>query len=450
MLLNHVATAAAAALLVGSVVLSESLVKPEPRKDGRVVVTYWEKWSDFEAEAMRKVVDKFNKSQDKIFVEFSSVSNVAGKTLLATSGGIPPDIAGLFGPNVAQYAYNNAVIPLDEMAAEAGIKRDNYIHQYYDFCTYRGHLWALPTTPASTALHYNRKLLADSGWDPNSPPKTLEELTKLDEMAFKKENGVIVRMGFLPSEPGWWNWAWGPIFGGKFWNGTDKITMTDPNNIEGYTWMGSFAKRYGSGTVQSFQQGFGGFNSAQNAFMDNKVACVLQGVWMANFIEKHNPDLDWGAAPFPYPEKRPDLANSSLLDLDILVIPVGAKHPKEAFEFIKFVQQQENMELLCLGQKKHSPLAQVSPGFFENHPNPNIELFQNLSKSGTTLAPPKTPIWPQWSDEINTMVQSINSGSKTPEQALRDVQTKMQPILDNCLRHERALGIQPRSEDNGE
>jgi ABC-type glycerol-3-phosphate transport system substrate-binding protein len=430
---------AGAAVIAGAVILSELIVVPETRTDGRIVVTYWEKWSDFEFDAMRKVVDEFNNSQDKIFVEVLSVPNIAQKTMLATSGGIPPDIAGLFGGNVAQYAYNNAVIPLDELAAEAGIKESDYLPAFYNFCTYRGKLWALPSTPASTALHYNVEMIRAAGF--SGPPKTIEELTALDDKVVRRENGDLKKMGFLPTEPGWWPFAWGTFFGGELWDGESKITMTTPEMIRAYEWMGSFAKKYGSGTVTSFKEGFGTFKSADNSFMAGKVASQLQGVWMHNFITTFNPDLNYSVAPFPHPADRPDLAGATMLDLDILVIPRGAKHPKEAFEFIKFVQSQKGMEMLCLGQKKNSPLAKTSAGFLENHPNPHIKLFQELGNSKNAFAPPKTPIWAQWSAEISTATQSINSGSKTAEQALRDVQEKMQPLLDAVIRREKAMGL---------
>ena len=45
-------------------------------RDGRVTIRYWEKWTGFEADAMRAVVDDFNASQHRIFVDFSSVSQM--------------------------------------------------------------------------------------------------------------------------------------------------------------------------------------------------------------------------------------------------------------------------------------------------------------------------------------------------------------------------------------
>lgn len=436
-------------LALSVAVYSEQVVKKPDRKDGRIVVTYWEKWTNFEADAMRDVVNAFNKKQDKIFVEYLSVSGISDKTIQSVSGGIPPDIAGLFGPNTAQYAFNNAVMPLDELCRENGITPDQYIKVYWDMCNYKGTLYALPTMPASTALHYNAKMLADAGLDPAKPPQTFEELDAMDEKVAVIKGKSIEKMGFLPSEPGWWNWSWPYYFGGNLWNGKDKITMTSPEVIRAYTWMANYAKKYGPSTVTAYKQGFGGFDSPQNAFIDGKIASVNQGVWMNNFIRKYNPKMDWRAVPFPHPADRPDLADGTVIDLDILVIPRGAKHPKEAFEFIKFVQSNEGMELLAKGQKKHTPLIHVTPGFFESVDNPYIELFAKLPRGKNAFSPPQTPIWPQWSSEINSAVEKINLGEDVTK-SLQAVQDKMQPLLDRTLEIERARGIGVEKPTQGE
>jgi ABC-type glycerol-3-phosphate transport system substrate-binding protein len=74
----------------------------EKASDGRVHITYWEKWSGFEAEAMQRTVDQFNRSQNKIVVEYLPLSNVDRKTLIATAGGDPPDVVGLWAFNVCR------------------------------------------------------------------------------------------------------------------------------------------------------------------------------------------------------------------------------------------------------------------------------------------------------------------------------------------------------------
>jgi multiple sugar transport system substrate-binding protein len=157
---------------------------------------------------------------------------------------------------------------------------------------------------------------------------------------------------------------------------------------------------------------------------------------MANFIEANAPDMKWAAVPFPHPADRPDLAGTSYIDMDILVIPRGAAHPDEAWEFINYVQSQEGMELLCMGQKKHSPLAEVSDEFWEKHENPFIRLFYDVSSSPNAIVPPKIAVWPEIAAEMNAAYDTIQNGGDV-ETALRKVDERMQPRLDKALKMRR-------------
>ena len=96
---------------------------------GRVQVSYWEKWTGKEADQMTEIVNDFNNTVGKekgIYVHYLSMSSVNQKTLVATAAGVPPDIAGLWDTQVAQFAAINAVEPLDELAAAHGITADYY------------------------------------------------------------------------------------------------------------------------------------------------------------------------------------------------------------------------------------------------------------------------------------------------------------------------------------
>jgi len=413
-----------------------------PPKTDRVVVTYWEKWTDFEGEAMRKTVSAFNASQNRIEVRLLTTSQIDRKMLMATAGGIPPDVAGLWSNNVIPYADKNALLRLDEYAARAGITEEDYISSFWDLCYHRGHLWGLPSTPASLALHWNKRLFREAGLDPNRPPQTIEELDEYAARLTKRnERGEITQVGFMPSEPGWWPWAWGYFFGGELWNGKDRITAATPENIRAYEWVRGYSDRLSVKQLQVFASGFGNFSSPQNPFLSGLVAMELQGVWMHNFIHSFAPDLEWGAAPFPYPAARPDLRNSTPVEEDVLVIPRGAKHPDEAFEFIAFVNSRRGSELLNMGQRKFTPLLDVSPEFLRDHPNPYIEVFIDLAKSKNAFVPPQMPLWQEYQAELSTAFDQIWLAQKTPEKALSDVQRRMQTRLDHDLKQYRRLGI---------
>ncbi len=442
-MLRAAATPLAILVLALTVWYSEVVVRP-PVRPGPVEVIYWEKWTSFEGDAMRAVVDAFNRKQNRIFVKLLTISGIENKTLMAVAGGNPPDVAGLYGPNVAQYADDQAIMPLDDFCAAHGINASQYIPCYWDIGVYRGRVYSLPTTPASTALHYNRRMLREAGLDPNRPPRTIEELDQYAEKITRRDSrGRIVRAGFMPAEPGWWNWGWGCIFGGKLWDGKTRITANAPENVRAFEWIRSYSVKYGATDLQTFRSGFGNFSSPQNAFLAEQVAMELQGVWMHNFISMYAPGLDWAAAPFPYPADRPDLAESTFVDEDVLVIPRGAKHPREAFEFIAFVQSQEGMELLCMGQRKHTPLVKVSDRFWKTHPNPYVKLFARLAYSPNAIAPPKLPLWPEYGAELNNAFDEVVLLKKTPQQALDAVQARMQPKLDQYVRLSRLRGEEP-------
>ncbi|MGQ9525635.1 MAG: extracellular solute-binding protein, partial [Armatimonadota bacterium] len=159
------------------------------------------------------------------------------------------------------------------------------------------------------------------------------------------------------------------------------------------------------------------------------------------------PALKWGAAPFPYPANRPDLANTTIVESDVLVIPNGAKHPDEAFEFMRFVNSQAGSELLNMGQRKFTPLIHVSQKFLRAHPNPYIELFIDLARAKNTHAAPEMSLWTQYRDEMNATFDDIWLCRVTPEQALDRVQKRMQRKLDRELRRLRRLGRGPYEEE---
>lgn len=416
-----------AAFLTVVAVYGERVVSRQTRDD-RVTVVYWEKWTGSEGEEMRKVVDAFNASQDRIFVKYLSISGVDTKMMLAASGGSPPDVAGVWQERLPQFADAGALTDLTELAAEAGLSRDYYIANYYDSLTYRGRLWALPSTPASIALHVRRDLVPEEYASVESFPKTFEELDALAfELSTTKANGSLDRAFFLPSSPGWWNWAWPGLFGGSLLvDGEPKVNT--PEAVRAFEWIERYAKRFGAREVQTFQSGFGNFASPQDPFMDGKTATELNGVWKGNYIRDFRPGLDWFAVPIPYPADRPELEGHSILSQDVLVIPKGAMNAKEAFEFIRFVQRQDVMEGLCSAHGKNSPLNEVSEKFFEEHPNPEVRLFDRLARSENALVPPNVGIFYQMSGEVSVAFQEVSSLQKTPRQALDDAQARVEKL----------------------
>lgn len=419
-----------AVVLIGvAYVLGEQAVSRQDRTD-RVTVVYWEKWTGDEGVQMRRIVDRFNKSQKRIFVKYLSISGVDSKTMLATAGGNPPDVAGLWHDQVYKFSDLKALTDLSQMAKEAGLTENYYIKGYWDEVTYKGGLWALPSTPASVALHVRSDLVPAEYATPETFPKTLEGMDELaKKITVRGKKGELIRAGFLPSNPGWWNWAWPGLFGGKLWDG-EKPTVNTPELLRAYKWVGKYAGWYGAKAVTNFQSGFGNFSSPQDPFMEGKVAMEPNGPWKAKYIMVYKSNVPWFAVPLPYPKDRPDLANHTILAMDVLTIPRGAKHPKEAFEFIRFVQRQDVMEDLCSSHGKNSPLNKVSEHFFNTHPNKYIRLFDKLARSPQAVNIPKIGMYNTIASEVSNAFTSVNSGIATPKKALEDAQERVDLLWD--------------------
>lgn len=423
-------------------------------------VVYWEKWTDFEGEAMGRVVEAFNARERAraqaepayrpIEVEMVVVSRIEQKLLIACAGGNPPDVAGIYSAMTAAYADKGALTDLTARASAAGLERSRYVGRYYDLGVYRDKLWGLPTAPASAALHWNKRLFREAGLDPERPPETLEELDAMAEQLTRWEvtlpsgekqlrsgylpevpasNKRLVQLGFLPSEPIWWAHGWGFLFGGQLLEG-DELTTASPENVRAYEWVASYSKRLGVDAVRRFRSGFGSFGSAQNPFLSAQLAMQAQGVWMFNFIQKYADGMQWGAAPFPAPADHPELRGAASAEADALVIPTGARHPEEAWAFIRYTQERDVMERLCLGQRKPSPLAEVSDAFYESHPHPYIRLFAELGASSSAWSAPQTGVWNEYQRELTSAVNKITNLTLAPRDALLQVEARMQASYD--------------------
>ena len=146
-------------------------------------------------------------------------------------------------------------------------------------------------------------------------------------------------------------------------------------------------------------------------------------------------DGQWGAAPFP--SYDPKLRDVTYCNCDVLVIPRGSKHKQEAFEFIAFVNRQDEMEKLSNLQCKISPLAKVSQGFLDHNTNPYIRVFDALAASPNAHPTEPIPILAEVNDELTDFTDRLALQQVTPEEGLRQVQERLQEKYDVFIEDQR-------------
>jgi multiple sugar transport system substrate-binding protein len=431
--------------------------------EGFTTVTYWEKWPGPEGQQMQQIVKLFNDTvgkEKKIYVKYMAISQLDRKALISAAAGVPPDIAGMWDRHVVQFAARDAVEPLDDLAREYGIDKNTYKPVFWNMCTWNGRLWALMTTPAIIGLHYNKHAFYDSadalyaaGLDPTRPPRTIAEFDRYALCIDKRDpkTGRYLRLGHLPFEPNWYITVMPFWFGGKTWDSKlNRFQLTSEPVIRCYEWMQSYPRRLGREAMSEYssQQSFG---SPTNPFMTGQVAMMIQGPWVANYTYNLRPAMsevlvpksiellmprvarefnyEWAAEAFP-PED-PSSGDVTFGQADVLMILKGARHKREAFEFIAFVQQQKNMERLCSMHCKPSPLAEVSNEFVRKHPNPYIEVFERLSRSSNACIAEMSPLNQEVGAELEVGIQRLYLNAIPPgDVSVRDVMGETQTRLE--------------------
>lgn len=394
---------------------------------GPIVINYWEKWTGSEAEAMQEIVNDFNASQSEVRVNYLSVSALDTKLMLAIAGGNPPDVSGLYSYLAPIYAENNALMPLDGFLGATDLGEDDYIPSVWQTCQHHGHTWALPTTPATLALYWNKRMFREAGLE--GPPRSLAELEAMNDKLLRRDSaGRILQIGHSPQEPGWWNPMWVCWFGGHILKPDGHLGLDSPEMQATFNWLESYPARFGGEDLLKLRNGFGSFASPQNPFFTGRIGMVLQGPWFHNFIRKYAPeDFEWGVAPFPAadPERAPGV---TLLEADVLVIPRGAPHPQAAFQFIQYVNSQPAIEKLCLKQQKFSPRRQVSDAFYAAHENPDIRVFYDLAMSPNARVVPPMRSWMECRHALNTAIdaQMLDGGGSAD--TLAEIQRKQERV----------------------
>jgi ABC-type glycerol-3-phosphate transport system substrate-binding protein len=418
--------------------------------DGKVHVTYWEKWTGFENDALQQVVARFNASQERIKVTVFATSQIDRKTIIATAGGDPPDIAGLWQRNVSTFADAGALLPLDDFIRRDGGTPKQWLERYYPvyagMCQHAGTVYAVISTPSVSTLHWNKAHFREVGLDPERPPRTLAELDEFSRRLLRVDEatGESRRVGFLPQEPGFWNWAIPVWFGGKLFEDGEVTLGTDPAVERAFAWVAGITRELGNARLQRFVSGFGSPGSAEAAFLQGKVSMQLQGVWYHNYINQFQPGLEYGVAPWPQVPGGP--VGFSVAGADVLVIPRGARNPAAGWEFLRYLAQANpaatsaeelrGAEELCYLQQKNSPLREWSPYFAGSHPHPYIGLFRELSALPGATAEPTIGMWQEYNRELGNAMERTRLLQAEPAEALGYAQER---IAASWVRYRQSL-----------
>jgi multiple sugar transport system substrate-binding protein len=203
--------------------------------------------------------------------------------------------------------------------------------------------------------------------------------------------------------------------------------------VAAYDWIQSFTLDYGLDNVKVLSSEFGPWASPSAPFFTGRIAMVFQGVFYDNYIHQYKPGLDYGVGPWP--EAVPGVTDFAMAEADVLAIPRGARHPREAWEFIRYVNsantgarsrdELQGAELLDYLQVKNSPLRAWSPFFTEHNLHPHIAMMRRLSASPNVVSAPDVGIWQEYYREVISSFDRVRLLDATPAEALAYSQARL-------------------------
>ncbi len=444
------AQAAAALLLVcAAATLAPSSARAEAETQAsapknppteRVRIRFWNNmfWGP-PCDAVHALVEQFNRENPDIQVDILDVPQMEQKIFTAAAGGVAPEVAIFDRFRTAAYAERNAFLPLDDLAARAGIREDEFFATCWGECVYRGKLYSIPFNTDVRVLFYNRASFREAGLDPNRPPRTWKELEEMSRKLTRvSDKGRIERVGFIPASGSpfnvgnTWLYLYGWQKGGEFMSadGT-RCTANDPKIVAALEWVTNFINGYGVSELTRFGSGFG--IKELDPFLSGKMAMIGEEGFLLSRIRQYKPDLDFGVAPLPWPE---DGRHATWSGGFALVMPVGCKYPEQTMKFIRFLTSHDAQAFY--GEKAEQIPANESAArtpYFLN--DPNWRVFIDEMKYSRYR--PVTPAGPVLWDELSRANEFAFMGKMTPKEALDQAQANVQRELDKIAERRATL-----------
>lgn len=205
---NLMLAVTAVAVLVLSLAACSSDSSNDKTSSGATKIVFWQQqFEPYQQTWFKKYVDKYNKSQKKVFIDYKVVPADAWvqKLKAAQAAGNQPDVQttnyGAIPAGVAdgQFASLDGLIPASKFT---DIKSN-----VSSFVQVKGKHYAYPMlVEPSTVLYYRTDLVKAAGLDPNSPPKTWDDLVSWSKALTKgKTKGMTIASTALDLQ--WSSWG---------------------------------------------------------------------------------------------------------------------------------------------------------------------------------------------------------------------------------------------------
>ncbi|CAM00908.1 carbohydrate ABC transporter substrate-binding protein (CUT1 family) [Saccharopolyspora erythraea NRRL 2338] len=386
---------AAVALLAASCTAgtTSQAPQPAPAPGEQVTITVASQFTDRELDILNRVLDGFRAKHPGVTIE-SRGNQDDDKITQAIRGGNPPDVAiSAETVNLGQFCSSGAWQDLGPYLARDRVDLEQIPQAVRDYTQYQGKRCAMPLLADVYGLYYNADAFARAGV--TAPPRTTSELTELAKRLTEwNPDGSIKVAGFLPvlgsqaNHP--WNWA--PQWGARWTDEQGRSTLgSDPAWQEMFRWQKELVDFYGWDRLVQFTAGLGQQYSADNAFQRGRIAMAVDGEYRTGFIEHQAPGLNYGTAPFPVSDSRPELYGTGLTTGTIVGVPRGADEAGAAWELVKYLTTDTGALVELADGLNNVPTTRAALHDPRLERSPQYQTFLDMFESPALVPSPASP-----------------------------------------------------------
>ena len=428
---------------------------PAPSADGSAVtgaacgpdateVKFWTSHTPPDSDVLAKIVDAFNTANPDICVKMTIVPGAetdVAKLITAIRGGAAPDVYMADRFTVPQRAAEGV---LAELPADIAALKDQHLEFAWNETQYQGKTYAIPFDTDARALWYNKDLITAAGEDPAEldiakGPPTIETVNRIADKITKKDaSGNYDVIGWIPGGPHeggtpgaldqGWHYTWGFTFGGKFADtAACKVTPTDPGVVAGFQFLYDWAKeRDPQALTRWVSTNLPPNPPAQShPLWTQKLGMTISGDWRIAEQVKYAPEGNYGFTYIPIP-KAGDQSATWAGGWSMALIP-DSQAEAQALKFMTYIAGPEG-QAVYTKDSTHLPtiktLLEDASLYDEQH-----ATFLDLLD--VALNRPPLAVGAVYWDALTSAQGSVELNSKTPAEALQEVQDSVQPQLDS-------------------
>jgi multiple sugar transport system substrate-binding protein len=397
-------------------------------------LTYWCATNTFEIEFARQIVAEWNQDTTHLPVHFQPVpsgQSTEEVILAAIVGKTTPDIYSNIWPGVIeQYREAGAILSFSQFQDFDSVLTARFPAELIKgFRSPDSQFYQFPWKGNPLMMFYNKGLLVEAGVE--KIPTTFEEFKAIAPQVVVDLDGDNHPDRWLMDPhilPEWWQRFFDfYTFSIAGTQGKTLITEGKANldRPETYQVMNFFRWNFSHGYFPRsiFQE---------DIFLKGQLAFHVTGPWMVSYVEKYKqPDFEYGITPLLLPEgvEGPVYTYG---DPKSIVIFSTTQHPRDAWEFVKFMTNRVN-DLQLLKVTSQLPLRKeltVDPlyrDYFAEHPHGRLFAEQIPYIVGTDHTIYLQEIFDIISQEFDA---ACIHQAKTVDAAIISMQERVQHLLD--------------------